>query len=65
MHFYSGHHRRYKRRVVIRLFLREYRICSPEFLEEEVKHVFSRLTELNNPRGFLIECIAKMVFLPD
>lgn len=55
IHFYSGHHIRYKRGVVIGFFLRAYRICSPEYLADELNHIFSKFTQLMYPRGLLIQ----------
>ena len=55
IHFYSGHHIRYKRGVVIGFFLRAYRICSPEYLTDELAHIFSKFTELMYPKGLLIQ----------
>ena len=55
IHFYSGHHLRYKRGIVIGFFLRAYRICSPEYLEEEINHIFSRFAQLMYPKGMLVE----------
>ena len=54
VHFYSGHSERVKRGVVIGFFLRAYRICSEEYIEEEIKHIISAFTKLKYPRGFLV-----------
>ncbi|XP_069985630.1 uncharacterized protein [Penaeus vannamei] len=39
VHYFSVHSKRTKEGVVIGSFLRALRICSPEFLEEEMQHV--------------------------
>ena len=54
VHYYSGHSDRVKRGVVIGFFLRAYRICSKEFLEEEIEHIMSSFTKLKYPKGLLI-----------
>ena len=38
IHFYSGHSNRIKESVFISMFLRAYRICSPEFFDIEIKN---------------------------
>ena len=52
--YFSGHNERYKRRVVIWFFLRAYRVCSPEFLQDEIEHIFKRFQELKYPKGLLM-----------
>ena len=54
IHYFSGHHERYKRGIVIGFFLRAYRICSEEYLDEELKHIFKRFSALKYPQGLLV-----------
>ena len=54
IHYYSGHNERYKRGVVIGFFLRAYRVCSPEYLQEEIEHIFKRFQQLKYPKGLLM-----------
>ena len=46
---------RYKRGIVIGFFLRAFRICSPEYLSDEINHIVSKFTQLKYPRGLLIQ----------
>ena len=61
VHYYSGHSDRVKRGVVIGFFLRAYRICSKEFLEEEIEHIMSSFTKLKYPKGLLISLKQKAI----
>ena len=61
MHYYSGHSDRVKRGVVIGFFLRAYRICRKEFLEEEIEHIMSSFTKLKYPKGLLISLKQKAI----
>ena len=55
VHFYSGHSDRVKRGVVIGFFLRAYRICSEEYLDDEIQHIISSFTKLKYPKGLLLD----------
>ena len=59
IHFYSGHSNRIKESVFISMFLRAYRICSPEFFDTEIKIVYNIGKNLCYPVQFLDECFAK------
>ena len=54
VHFYSGHSDRVKSGVVLGFFLRAFRICSPEYIEDEVEHIMSSFAKLKYPKGFLV-----------
>ena len=54
IHFYSGHSDRVKRGVVLGFFLRAYRICSEEYLEQEIQHVLDSFIRLKFPKGLLL-----------
>ena len=54
VHFFSGHSDRVKRGIVIGFFLRAFRICSDEFLQDEIKHIYTSFTKLKYPKGLLI-----------
>ena len=54
IHFFSAHNRKTKEGVVIGFFLRALRVCSPEFLEDEVNHVITAFQHLRYPRGLLL-----------
>ena len=53
IHYYSGHNKRYKTGIVIGFFLRAFRVCSPEFLEDEIIHIVDRFQQLRDPKGLL------------
>ena len=55
VHFFSGHSERVKSGIVIGFFLRAFRICSEEFLEDEFDHIFSAFRKLQYPKGYLIQ----------
>ena len=55
VHFYSGHNERVKSGIVIGFFLRAFRICDPEFLDDEIEHIYEAFSKLKYPKGFLIE----------
>lgn len=54
VHFFSGHNERVKSGIVIGFFLRAFRVCSKEFLEEEIRHIFHTFERLKYPKGFII-----------
>lgn len=61
VHFYSGHTDKVKRGIVLGFFLRAFRICSTEYLEEEIKHIMSSFARLKYPKGLLINLRKKAV----
>ena len=54
VHFFSGHNDRVKSGIVLGFFLRAMRICSKEYLEEEIQHIMSSFMKLKYPKGYLI-----------
>ena len=54
VHYFSGHSERVKSGIVLGFFLRAFRICSEEYLDEEIRHIFSSFTKLKYPKGLLI-----------
>ena len=59
IHYFSAHNERMKSGVIIGFFLRAYRICSDECLEDDVKHIFDSFLRLKYPRAFIIKCMQK------
>ena len=59
IHFYSAHSDRIKSGVVIGFYLRAYRICSEEHLEEELHHIQRIFRSLKYPEAFLARCKQK------
>ena len=55
IHFYSSHSIRTKSGIAIGFFLRALRICSEEFLEEEIRHIFQVFTDLRYPKALLVK----------
>ena len=56
IHFFSSHSMRTKSGIVIGFFLRAFRICSEEYIEDEVSHIFSIFRDLKYPKALLIKC---------
>ena len=54
IHYLSAHSERVKSGVIIGLFLRALRICSPEFLDDEFKHVIQAFKRLHYPEGMIL-----------
>ena len=55
VHFYSGHRDSVKQGIIIGFFLRAYRTCSEEFLDDEIQHIISSFTKLKYPKGLLLD----------
>ena len=55
IHFLSAHDDETKRGVVIGFFLRAMRICSEEFLSQEVDYIMGTFKELGYPSGLLFQ----------
>ena len=55
VHFYSAHSLRTMSGTVIGFFLRAFRICSAEYLEEEINHIFDIFRNLKYPKSLLIQ----------
>ena len=54
VHFFSGHSERVKNGIVIGFFLRAFRICSEEFLQDDSSHIFHTFQKLHYPQGYLV-----------
>ena len=59
LHFYSAHSSRVKSGVIIGFYLRAYRVCSEEYLNEELEHIQKIFTELRYPKVMLTRCRQK------
>ena len=59
VHYLSGHSERVKSGIVIGFFLRAFRICSDDFLTEEIRHIFDTFEKLQYPKGFIIRAKKK------
>ena len=59
LHFFSYHPHTVKLSVAQGLFLRALRICSKEFVKDEIKYIFLSLTKLGYPKFFLNKALSK------
>ena len=55
VHFYSAHSERVKSGIVIGFFLRAFRVCDNEYLNDEIEHIYEDFGKLKYPKGFLIK----------
>ena len=64
VHFYSSHSDKVKQSVFSSMFLRAYRICSPEHIDEEINKIYEISANLKYPRIFIDKCLtaAKKTF---
>ena len=53
IHFYSAHQNKVKVSAFSSMFLRALRICSPEFLDEEIDNIYCIATKLKYPKTFI------------
>ena len=53
IHYFSFHHFSTKLSVISSMFLRTYRICSPQYLDEEVLKIFRFFKDLKYPEWFI------------
>ena len=56
VHYLSAHSEKVKSGIIIGFFLRAFRICSAEFVDEEVNHIFEIFIELGYPEAMLVSC---------
>ena len=56
VHYYSNHHISVKRSVFSCMFLRAFRICDPEFIDNEIKRIFDIGKQLCYPEPFIKNC---------
>lgn len=53
VHFYSSHHNKVKHSVLSSMFLRALRVCSPEFVDNEISKIYEISSNLKYPRYFV------------
>ena len=53
IHYYSFHDKRIKKAVISGMFLRAYRICNSDKLQDEIEHIQGIFTELRYPEWFI------------
>ena len=51
VHYLSSGETQTKRDIVIRFFIRVYRVWNDVYLEEEVRHIINKFTKLGYPKG--------------
>ena len=59
LHFFSYNALHIKVGLAQSLFLRDYRICSHEYLEDEIDHIFQTLKKLAYPNDILKKALSK------
>ena len=59
IHYFSNHHINVKRSTFSGMFLRAFRICDPEYLEEEIKYIYTIARNLCYPESFVDYCLTK------
>jgi len=59
IHFHSAHSSRVKSGVVIGFYLRAYRICSEEYLNDELSHIHEIFRQLKYPKAMIVKCRIK------
>ena len=59
IHYFSCHPITVKRSVTMGLFLRAFRYCDPEFLDQEIDHLFRSFSRLGYPQQFLKKSLIK------
>ena len=59
IHYLSAHSKKIKSGVLIGFYLRAYRICSQEKLEEELEYVKEAFKKLKYPEGMIASCRRK------
>ena len=59
LHFFSYNALHIKVGLAQSLFLRAYRICSHEYLEDEIDHIFKTLKKLAYPNDILKKALSK------
>lgn len=53
IHYYSSHSDKVKKSVFSSMFLRALRICSPEFLDDEINNIYDISSSLKYPKIFI------------
>ena len=59
IHFYSSHSNQVKMSTFTSMFLRAFRVCSPEFLQKEIDDIFDISEKLKYPRYFMDNALKK------
>ena len=53
LHSFSSHSISVKLGAINSIFIRVYKICDPQFLEEEIEFIFNTFLKLGNQRNFI------------
>ena len=59
IHFFSNHSSQVKQGVLIGLFLRAFRYCEPEVLDDEINFIFESFKKLGYPLFFINKALSK------
>ena len=63
IHYLSAHDEKTKTGVVIGFFLRALRICSDDYLQEEINNITETFADLGYPKGVLAVCLKKAKYI--
>ena len=63
IHYLSAHGEKTKTGVVIGFFLRALRICSDDYLQEEINNITETFADLGYPKGVLSVCLKKAKYI--
>ena len=59
IHFYSFHSKNVKSNIVTNMFFRALRLCDPQYLDDEFKHIFHTFKNLGYPHYFIRNCLSR------
>ena len=59
IHFFSFHSKQIKTNVIMNFVLRAYKICDPEFLDNELEHIRNVFSKLCYPKHFIEKAFSK------
>ena len=59
IHYFSGHSNDIKRGVIVGLFLRAFRLCSPQYLDNELDSIKNSFLDLAYPQWFIDLALSK------
>ena len=59
IHFYSFHNKEVKENIITNFALRALRICDPEYIDQEIKHIKEVFTKLSYPENFISKAFSK------
>ena len=67
IHYFSYHEMKIKSNVLTNLFFRAFRICDPQFIDQEINYLIESFKKLCYPKFFIQQCLSRarsMYFIP-